>query len=263
MKKLYTLLLLSILLLPAAAKADIFPTWVWSYNGSVEIYSDAAYTNKVIADYSSEDGVEMDIDSSMFPDGLYIKTTPFDGYILGSLDVTGTEYADKMVDNKCHIAIEDLYDPTDGLYIMAWFEEPRTLTLISNGNGTLKAYKEVELINEIPSGTQLTDTDFSYGVCVQIIPDEGYTLQSLIVNDEDATADVIDDIYIIYNYYDDVTLSATFESSVAGIDSIETDSSVNATETFDLKGNRVNSANTPAGLYIIRQGDKTIKILKK
>ena len=48
----------------------------------------------------------------------------------------------------------------------------------------------------------------------------------------------------------------------AGIMQVVGDSSDAPVELFDLSGCRVDAATAPAGVYILRQGDKATKIIK-
>lgn len=263
MKKIYTLLLM-LLMLPAAAMAQsTYPFWVAAYNGAIEIFSDAAMTNLIVADYGSEDGIDADISETAFPDGLYIKLTPDEGYIIGSLDFGGTDYVDRVKNNTCHVAVDELIDPEDGVYIMAFFEEPRTITLLSSGPGSIKAFKDIDLQNEVESGGQISDSNIFYGIYIQVTPNSNCTLESLIVNGADVTEDMIDDIYIIFELYEDITVSATFSESSAGINDINADSQNAPIETYDLNGRRINNENAPAGFRIIRQGNKISKTFIK
>lgn len=263
MKKIYTFLFLALLLPAVTAMAQPIEFWVSSYNGSVEIFSDEALTDLVIADFGSEDGTIENIEQSRFPNGLYVRVTADEGYILGSLDVDVYSFKYKVVDNVCHIDFSELENYEEGIFLMAWFEEPRSLTMLSNQYGSLRAYTDLGGVVEYQSGDLLTDTDFDSGLFVQAIPNQGCELESLIVNGMNVTADMIDDIYIVFNPFDDVEISATFAPSSAGVEEIATDIDNAEIRIFDLKGNRVNATDAKTGFYILRQGDKSIKVYLK
>lgn len=263
MKKLYSLFIL-MLLLPAAAMAQTeYPFWVSAYNGSMEIYSDAAMTNKIIADYGSEDGTEADIAETAFPNGLYLKFIPDDGYILGSILINGTDFILNVENNTCHVTFDEIEYPEYGIDMIASFEYPHTLELLSTGPGTIKAFKDVDLTHEIESGGYITDSDFFFGFFIQVTPETGCSLQSLVVNNVDVTSEVENGIYIVRELNDDVTVSATFTESSAGIDLIDTDNNSQPTMLYDLNGRRISPDNAAGGIRIIRQGNKTSKILLK
>lgn len=263
MKKLYSLFIL-MLMLPAAVMAQTeYPFWVSAYNGAMEIYSDASMTNKIIADYGSEDGTEAYITATAFPNGLYLKFIPDEGYILGSILINGTDFILNVENNTCHVALDEIENPEYGIDLIASFEMPRTLELLSSGPGTIKAFKDVDFNHEIASGEYITDSDFFFGFFIQVIPEDGCSLQSLVVNDVDVTSEVDNGIYVVRDLYDDVTVSATFTESSAGVEEIATDVNNSETQLFDLNGRRISPDNAASGIRIIRQGDKATKILLK
>lgn len=62
-------------------------------------------------------------------------------------------------------------------------------------------------------------------------------------------------------YQNDASEMATYTISTSGILEIEGDSSDAPAELFDLSGRRVNVAEAPAGVYILRRGAKVTKVI--
>ncbi len=90
---------------------------------SVEIYSDAALTNLVMATTGAEDGDDFAVTESQIADGLYIKVIPEAGYELSYLYFDGSTM--EVNENVCHVALADIdYNEADGpVNIIAVCEE--------------------------------------------------------------------------------------------------------------------------------------------
>lgn len=102
---------------------QIINFWLSSADGATTIYSDAALTNKVIEDHGSYDGVEENLSSTLFPDGLYIVITPDTGMAFESLVINNTWYfPEDMVNGYIHINLEDIPDLEWGIAMSVFFE---------------------------------------------------------------------------------------------------------------------------------------------
>lgn len=102
---------------------QIINFWLSSADGATTIYSDAALTNKVIEDHGAYDGVEEDLSTALFPDGLYIVITPDPGMTFESLVINDTWYfPEDMVNGYIHINLEDIPDLEWGVAMSVFFE---------------------------------------------------------------------------------------------------------------------------------------------
>ncbi|MDE7410472.1 MAG: hypothetical protein K2M94_00335 [Paramuribaculum sp.] len=139
MKKIYSLILSLALTASMASAAEntisnsnttvksvdeqIINFWMSSMDGATTIYSDAALTNKVLEDHGSADGVEEDLSTALFPDGLYLVITPDPGMAFESLVINDTWYfPEDMTDGYIHINLEDIPDLEWGIAMSVFFE---------------------------------------------------------------------------------------------------------------------------------------------
>ena len=75
----------------------------------------------------------------------------------------------------------------------------------------------------------MDEIEEGFSAIFYIIPEANYKLSKLLVNGQDVTADVRDDLsYIIQNVQCDITLKATFEKAVIDISEVEEKSSLDA-----------------------------------
>ena len=130
---------------------------------------------------------------------------PDDGYKLAQLTVNGNDVTAAVTNN-----VYTIPNITDTQTVNAVFEQipeiTYTLTL-DVGTGGMVAFNGAEVSGDsrpfnVNEGTSTTLT---------IKPNVGYRLKSLLVNDNDKTAFVVDNIYVINDIYENITVKVEFE----------------------------------------------------
>lgn len=172
----------------------------------------------------------------------------------------------------------------------SFFEGANTLTINSTGGGQAKVYTDMS-DDEEPAGAQLQNGDyFGMGsdLIIYLMPDEGCEVVSANAyddSDEEGTYIYFDpenweddgmfwqpmyaegmesgQIYIsmLGDLRGNAIITAVFTTPSTAIDGINADNSNAPAEVYNLQGVRVNSTNLTPGIYIVRQGSKTRKVL--
>ncbi len=137
MKKIYFLFLsfaLCFTFSNASAKSDISftgaDTWYYFWFctdgcGSIEVYSDAAHTDKIVEDFGSADGVDIDLQLSTFPNGMFMVLTPNEGFELDNVIINDKTFFYDVVDNCVNVKIEDIPEAEDGIMVSVFFIEQK------------------------------------------------------------------------------------------------------------------------------------------
>ena len=150
---------------------------------------------------------------------------------------------------------------------------------ISGVKGMVAVFSDAELTNQVAfdyfneEGTETTFTskDCENGLYIVTYPNENYTLKSLWINGFDYINQMVDNVFHIadvmtFPYFGDMGLQicATYEEvELSGIEEIGVDFNAADVEYFNLQGVRVAADQLTSGLYIARQGEKTMKVVIK
>lgn len=113
---------------------------------------------------------------------------------------------------------------------------------------------------EVPSDEELT---------VEIIPEEGYSVSNILINDQPQNMET-DRILKIGKLTAHTQLKVSFDKRDTSIDKILDDDETFTMDVFNSQGiivrkniKREEMSNLPAGLYIVKTGNKTYKVLQQ
>lgn len=273
-----------------AADGAVFINWTDADGNELSTNSTYAYDGTEDATLTANFGFAVTFSSNS--DGSLAVSANGESLTSGAVVLPGTEITitatpatDKVLIN---LAINgEVQTVTDGTLtytvnsateITATFgSEQHTLHILVSGNGTLEAWTELDS-NDGPAGTQYTDgagISKDIELIVFLTPDAGEELSSFTVDDNgnvtDATQDAKDftnengqHISFVSYPEGDVTLSAVFTVEGSAIDSVISDADANApAEFYNLQGVKVGASNLAPGVYVVRQGSKTYKVLVK
>ena len=273
-----------------AADGAVFINWTDADGNEVSTSETYAYNGAEDATLTANFGFAVTFSSNA--DGTLAVSANGENLTSGAVVLPGTEITitatpatDKVLIN---LAINgEVQTVTDGTItytvnsateITATFgSEQHTLHILVSGNGTLEAWSELDS-NDGPAGTQYTDgagISRDIELIVFLTPNTGEELSSFTVDDNgnvtDATQDAKDFTnengqHIAFVSYPegDVTLSAVFTVEGSAIDSVISDADANApAEFYNLQGVKVGASNLAPGVYVVRQGSKTYKVLVK
>lgn len=273
-----------------AADGAVFINWTDADGNEVSTSETYAYNGAEDATLTANFGFAVTFSSNS--DGTLTVAANGSNLTSGAVVLPGTEITitatpatDKVLIN---LAINgEVQTVTDGTLtytvnsateITATFgSEQHTLHILVSGNGTLEAWTELDS-NDGPAGTQYTDgagISKDIELIVFLTPDAGEELSSFTVDDNgnvtDATQDAKDftnengqHISFVSYPEGDVTLSAVFTVEGSAIDSVISDADANApAEFYNLQGVKVGASNLAPGVYVVRQGSKTYKVLVK
>lgn len=184
-------------------------------------------------------------------------------------------------EGKCELTLEQSSDLT-----VLFQEKAYPLTIVTDGNGEIQVWTEIDDTEELPAGKRLYDGDTYTGeLFVWFIPGENagkkesLETATMTVNDNVQALDFESeaDGWIVTNgkwgeagnvYFFPVpvrkvpiVLSAKFSGEKQGLEEIGIDLADGPVEYYDLKGIRVAEENLTPGFYIVRQGSKAVKVL--
>ncbi len=257
-------------------------TYLHGENGLVEIYTDAELTNLLLAD-NSEDGILETITSKECKDGIYIVVYPSDNLELKALEINGVDFTEQLIDNVLHITDLELVPNLEDMGMIAigaTYEMISNYVLWLNGvNGPVEVYSDAELTNQLladnnsEEGTETTisSKDCKDGLYIVLHTSDELKLVTLRINGSVYTSQVDGNIYHI----EDVTtlpsvdergieIGVTYEvTGLAALMEIGIDVNSGDTEIYNMQGVRIPTENVTNGYYIIRQGNKTVKVLIK
>ena len=127
---------------------------------------------------------------------------PDQGYELSRLTLNGADMTGGVIDGK--YVIEDVRQNVniEVHFVMKSFD----LTINASGNGYVR-YGSDNLSNT----TQSYTVDYDKSASLEIVPDNGYQLSSLMVNGKDMTAAVTNNVFTIANISSDQDVKVNFE----------------------------------------------------
>ncbi|MCH5319734.1 MAG: hypothetical protein J1E38_08520 [Paramuribaculum sp.] len=144
-----------------------------------------------------------------------------------------------------------------------WQPRQYNLTVSSSIGGTVNLYGEITEAGT-PTGNKFDPLQkISHGTVIHIFPiaEDGYELESLIINGKDRISDLQKD-YISHIAESHVSIEANFKAKPSGVMDNFTDESQKDIQIYDLRGIKINRQidELAPGIYIIKQGDKVKKI---
>ena len=153
--------------------------------------------------------------------------TPDSGYKLGKVSVEGADMTSQVVNNS--FTIRKL---TASTTVSVTFEAipptTYTLSITTSGNGSV-TYDGAMTRNQTRSFTVNEGTNAT----LDITPDNGYRIASVMVNDLDMTASVNNNRYTISNIQANTTISVTFEAIPPTTYTLSITASGNGSVTYD------------------------------
>lgn len=243
----------------------------FTYTGTTDLYVTANFGYIInVVENGGQIIVHDDILNSNYTDGAKV---PFSRQLTLDVRAPSGQQLKKLIVNDVDVT-EDMkgteytmYMPMQNTVIEAEFGEPVYLFNVKyDGTGKGEVYlsaSEDGSTVDVKNGEEITiEGDDCY---IVVVPEEGSEFTVLIVDDTEYTAedadDVIDNKYIFY-----WATGATIEAEVTfneltGIELIGVDAA--GAEFFNLQGVRVDSDNIVPGVYIMRRGNETVKVLVK
>ena len=189
-------------------------------------------------------------------------------------EVTANGNAVPLAGNNCTVPVDGDTD-IEVTFVSVQY----TLALTVVGQGDVQIWTE-GTAKKAPSGTQYLDGDEIHvesSLKLYIKPADGWKLESATFDKGNGSADEVTKMLDVtaagYEGYQfkglarttgNVIIAVTFtEDSTSAIEGIGIDPENGPVEYFNLQGVQVSGENLAPGFYIVRQGDKTAKILVK
>lgn len=248
------------------------------YDGTTDIGLTAHFGYKLTCSVSGHGsaviryGTDIIRSGTTLPPGapLEIEAKPDNGYQISHITVNGH---DIEADGN-GIAYLNVAGPVD--IGISFIPLSSTLTLLSQGNGTITAFDDLTS-DDRPTGTEfITGNSISSDteLFVFLTPGDGENLHSLAVTNGGTTSDCTDEaldfmnadgqyIYIFNSADGNVTISALFTTGGADISAIlqDPDDPAAPLQIFTVTGIPVRTDTLSPGFYIVRRGGKMSKIL--
>ncbi|MDE5685123.1 MAG: hypothetical protein K2I26_01050 [Paramuribaculum sp.] len=160
-------------------------------------------------------------------------------------------------------------------------DEEFNLSIATEGNGAVEVWTESDMTTDEPAGEQLADgaqltinTEYIVYVMPEVDGDNAEEITFVLIkngNDEDITLDNLEDYgwnctynenYLIFPIVTsgNVSVEAHFSTGMAAIGDIVFDGIEGEVEFYNLQGVRVDAENVQTGFYIVRKGDKAVKM---
>lgn len=160
-------------------------------------------------------------------------------------------------------------------------DEEFSLSIATEGNGAVEVWTESDYNTDEPAGEKIADGDqisINGEYVVYVMPetdgDNAEEITFVLIkngNDEDITLDNLEDYgwnctynenYLIFPIVTsgNVSVEAHFSTGMAAIGDIVFDGIEGDVEFYNLQGVRVDAENVQTGFYIVRKGDKAVKM---
>lgn len=160
-------------------------------------------------------------------------------------------------------------------------DEEFNLTIATEGNGAVEVWTESDMTTDEPAGEQLANgaqltvnAEYMVYVMPEVDGDNAEKITFVLIkngNDEDITLDNLEDYgwnctynenYLIFPIVTsgNVSVEAHFSTGMAAIGDIVFDGIEGEVEFYNLQGVRVDAENVQTGFYIVRKGDKAVKM---
>ncbi len=260
----------------------------YTYSAPESIALVAHFGYYVTLTIEGEGKVDMQADGVYFTSGavvapeteIELTATPGSGKALISVTVNG-----ETVETNAGVATFAVTQATDIQVVFG--EKQLTFAYTVFGKGAVYACTELGDGEDdaedmlIPAGDMLesgSPISTASEVFFFLVPDEDEEIASLIENEGDEENDVTEDVegdefaladgtpaflYSKYGFRGDYSLIITFTDKNAAIDSIAADGEAGEVEFFNLQGVKVGASNLTPGIYVVRHGSTTAKVLVK
>ena len=169
-------------------------------NGTLKAYTDAALTAEV------ENGASLK--ATEFASGLYLAVAPeSDDYELQSLLVNEADVTSEVAEGVYHLA-----KVNGDVVAKATFVEIPSLVVnfTAEGEGTLKVFTDADLTAEVENGAKLKVAELTDGLYFTVAAADDNEFKTLVINETDVTAEVVNGVYHLAVADADVTATATF-----------------------------------------------------
>ena len=169
-------------------------------NGTLKAYTDAALTVEV------ENGASLK--ATEFASGLYLAVAPeSDDYELQSLLVNEADVTSEVAEGVYHLA-----KVNGDVVAKATFVEIPSLVVnfTAEGEGTLKVFTDADLTAEVENGAKLKVAELTDGLYFTVAAADDNEFKTLVINETDVTAEVVNGVYHLAVADADVTATATF-----------------------------------------------------
>ncbi len=209
-----------------------------------------------------------------------VATTPAQGKALISVSVNG-----EMVSTAAGVATVVMNSATE--VIVEFGDKQLSFEYTVSGNGTVYACNGIEDGEDelegllIPGGAHLesgSPISTASEVFFFLVPNKDEEVATLIEMEGDVETDVTGEVeedefaladgtlaslYSKYGFQGDYSLTVTFTTKTSAIDSIAADAEAGEIEFFNLQGVKVGAGNLTPGIYVVRHGSTTAKVLVK
>ena len=169
-------------------------------NGTLKAYTDAALTAEV------ENGASLK--ATEFASGLYLAVAPeSDDYELQSLLVNEADVTSEVAEGVYHLA-----KVNGDVVAKATFVAIPSLVVnfTAEGEGTLKVFTDADLTAEVENGAKLKVAELTDGLYFTVAAADDNEFKTLVINETDVTAEVVNGVYHLAVADADVTATATF-----------------------------------------------------
>ncbi|MDE6052001.1 MAG: hypothetical protein K2G08_09990 [Paramuribaculum sp.] len=169
-------------------------------NGTLKAYTDAALTAEV------ENGASLK--ATEFASGLYLAVAPeSDDYELQSLLVNEADVTSEVAEGVYHLA-----KVNGDVVAKATFVAIPSLVVnfTAEGEGTLKVFTDADLTAEVENGAKLKVAELTDGLYFTVAAADDNEFKTLVINENDVTAEVVNGVYHLAVADADVTATATF-----------------------------------------------------
>lgn len=149
-------------------------------------------------------------------------------------------------------------EPTkEGYTFSGWKDCPEVMPahdVVVTSSFAINTYRVELTVGEGGTATVSNEApEYGSSVVLTITPDTGYELATVLVNENDVTAQIANGSYTIEAIKADVKISVSF-SVIVGIEQITTDAM--PTDLYDLSGRKVQNARQ--GSFFVQNGKKLI-----
>lgn len=156
----------------------------------------------------------------------------------------------------------DVDEPSDKLID----QDVELLTIVRTGNGDVQVWSDMDGEGN-PAGIRYADGEGLYNgqpLYVFFIPDNGEAIQNALVNNGGTDIDWTDEIDACeISVAGDVVARGVFSAMTTAIDGVDVDSNDAPAVFFNLQGVKIASEQLTPGIYIMKKGNRTVKVLVK
>lgn len=156
----------------------------------------------------------------------------------------------------------DVEEPADKLID----QDVELLTIVKTGDGDVQVWSDMDADGN-PAGIRYADGEGIYNtqpLYVFFIPEDGASILKATVENNGTEIDWADQIDACeITVAGDVVARGVFSTSLVGIEGIDADDNDAPAVFFNLQGVKIASTQLTPGVYIMKKGNKTVKVLVK